>query len=88
MILGIIKADFSGMDDKVAGLISLSCFLWFLILSIPTGMLMNRIDIWQDGEYKYPLAFEFKPNLRSYLLDDGQTHPCMMVLPGGGYGPM
>ena len=46
---------------------------------------MNRIDIWQDGEYKYPLAFEFKPNLRSYLLDDGQTHPCMMVLPGGGY---
>lgn len=31
------------MDDKVAGLISLSCFLWFLILSIPTGMLMNRI---------------------------------------------
>lgn len=49
------------------------------------GMLMNRIDIWQDGEYKYPLAFEFKPNLRSYLLDDGQTHPCMLVLPGGGY---
>ena len=38
-----VKADFSGMDDKVAGLISLSCFLWFLILSIPTGMLMNRI---------------------------------------------
>ena len=38
-----VKADFVGMDDKVAGLISLSCFLWFLILSIPTGMLMNRI---------------------------------------------
>lgn len=38
-----VKADFAGMDDKVAGLISLSCFLWFLILSIPTGMLMNRI---------------------------------------------
>lgn len=38
-----VKADFSGMDDKVSGLISLSCFLWFLILSIPTGMLMNRI---------------------------------------------
>ena len=38
-----VKADFTGMDDKVAGLISLSCFLWFLILSIPTGMLMNRI---------------------------------------------
>lgn len=38
-----VKADFAGMVDKVSGLISLSCFLWFLILSIPTGMLMNRI---------------------------------------------
>lgn len=38
-----VKADFAGMDGKVSGLISLSCFLWFLILSIPTGMLMNRI---------------------------------------------
>lgn len=38
-----VKADFAGMDDKVSGLFSLSCFLWFLILSIPTGMLMNRI---------------------------------------------
>lgn len=38
-----VKADFAGMDDKMSGLISLSCFLWFLILSIPTGMLMNRI---------------------------------------------
>lgn len=38
-----VKADFAGMDDKVASLISLSCFLWFLILSIPIGMLMNRI---------------------------------------------
>ena len=38
-----VKADFTGMNDKVAGLISLSCFLWFLILSIPTGMLMNKI---------------------------------------------
>ncbi|MBR1926271.1 MAG: MFS transporter [Bacteroidales bacterium] len=38
-----VKADFAGIDDKVASLISLSCFLWFLILSIPTGMLMNRI---------------------------------------------
>lgn len=38
-----VKADFAGMDDKVSGLISLSCFLWFLILSVPTGMLMNRI---------------------------------------------
>ena len=43
MATSYVKADFAGMDDKVSGLISLSCFLWFLILSIPTGMLMNRI---------------------------------------------
>lgn len=37
-----VKNDFM-MDDKVVNLISLSCFLWFFLLSIPTGMLMNRI---------------------------------------------
>ena len=46
---------------------------------------MDKIEIWQEGEYKYPLAFEFRPNLRKYLIDDGATHPCMLVLPGGGY---
>ena len=46
---------------------------------------MDRITIWNDGEYKYPLAFEFKPNLRTYLIDDGLTHPCILILPGGGY---
>jgi len=46
---------------------------------------MDRIDIWNDNEYTYPLAFEFRPNLRSYLIDDGAVHPCILVLPGGGY---
>lgn len=46
---------------------------------------MEKIEIWQEGEYNYPLAFDFRPNLRAYLKDDGQTHPCMMILPGGGY---
>ena len=46
---------------------------------------MDRIDIWKDGEYTYPLAFEFRPNLRTYLIDDGNIHPCIIVLPGGGY---
>ena len=31
------------MNDTMVNLISLSCFLWFFLLSIPTGMLMNRI---------------------------------------------
>ena len=46
---------------------------------------MEKISIWQKGEYTFPLAFDFEPNLRPYLIDDGATHPCMLVLPGGGY---
>ena len=38
-----VKADFSDLDDTMSSLISISCFLWFLLLSVPTGMLMNRI---------------------------------------------
>ena len=30
------------LSNTVANLLSLSCFLWFLVLSIPTGILMNR----------------------------------------------
>ena len=36
-----VKVDFS-LNDSTANLLSLSCFLWFLVLSIPTGFLMNR----------------------------------------------
>lgn len=46
---------------------------------------MDKIEIWEKGEYNYPLAFDFTPNMRAYLIDDGEIHPCMMVLPGGGY---
>lgn len=38
-----VKNDFAGMNDTMVNMISFSCFLWFLLLSIPTGMLMNRI---------------------------------------------
>ena len=46
---------------------------------------MERIEFWKDGEYNYPLAFEFRPNLRKYLIEDGNVHPCLIILPGGGY---
>ena len=36
-----VKVDFN-LNDSTANLLSLSCFLWFLVLSIPTGFLMNR----------------------------------------------
>ena len=35
-----VKNDFSHLTDTMVNLISLSCFLWFLVLSIPTGMLI------------------------------------------------
>ncbi len=38
-----VKNDFTDMNDTMVNLISLSCFLWFFLLSVPTGMLMNRI---------------------------------------------
>ncbi|MDR3094343.1 MAG: MFS transporter [Bacteroidales bacterium] len=40
--INYVKADFN-LSDTVANTLSLSCFLWFLVLSIPTGMLMNKI---------------------------------------------
>ena len=38
-----VKNDFADMNDTMVNLIALSCFLWFFLLSVPTGMLMNRI---------------------------------------------
>ena len=39
--INYVKVDFS-LNDTTANLLSLSCFFWFLVLSIPTGFLMNR----------------------------------------------
>ena len=37
-----VKEDF-GLDDKMANMIPVALFSMFLLFSIPTGMLMNRI---------------------------------------------
>lgn len=37
-----VKNDFAGMSDTAVNLISLSCYFWFLVLSIPTGMMLNK----------------------------------------------
>jgi len=47
--------------------------------------IMKKIDLWEKHEYTYPLAFEFCPNIRPYLIDDGKIHPALLILPGGGY---
>lgn len=36
-----VKADFQ-FSDTISSLLSVACFIWFLLLSIPTGMLLNR----------------------------------------------
>ncbi len=45
----------------------------------------ERIDLWDKAEYNYSAAFGFMPNLRTYLHEDGEARPCMLVIPGGGY---
>lgn len=46
-IIGIainyVKQDFLFLNDSLANLLAMSCFFWFLVLSIPVGMLMNKI---------------------------------------------
>ena len=37
-----VKADF-GLSDTMANLFPSMVFFWFLVFSVPTGMLMNRI---------------------------------------------
>ncbi len=48
-------------------------------------MITKRINIWREGEYNYPLACGFQPNLHTYFFDDAETRPCVLVVPGGGY---
>lgn len=46
-IIGIainyVKQDFPFLNDSLANLLAMSCFFWFLVLSLPIGMLMNKI---------------------------------------------
>lgn len=48
-------------------------------------MIKNVINIWKEEEYTYAAAYGFKPNLRTYLHEDGENRACMLVVPGGGY---
>lgn len=48
-------------------------------------MKTEKIILWEEGEYTYPLACGFVPNVVSYLHEDEKIRPCMLVVPGGGY---
>ena len=43
MTVNYIKTDFSNLNDTMANMLAISCYVWFLLLSVPTGLLMNRI---------------------------------------------
>ena len=45
----------------------------------------EKILLWQDGEYHYPAAYGFVPFLTSYIHEDKDVHPGMIVVPGGAY---
>ena len=49
------------------------------------AMKENTYRVWQESEYTYPAAFGFIPFLRSYLHEDDEIRPCVIVCPGGGY---
>lgn len=38
-----VSADFSSLSEAMVSLLTSSCFIWFLVLSVPIGLLMNRI---------------------------------------------
>lgn len=45
----------------------------------------KTINLWEYGEYEYPFAGNFLPNITAYLHEDEQVRPAMIVVPGGGY---
>ncbi|MCC8045577.1 MAG: alpha/beta hydrolase [Clostridiales bacterium] len=48
-------------------------------------MLENTYTIWKEEEYSYAGAFGFVPNIHTYIHEDEQIRPCVLVVPGGGY---
>ena len=45
------------------------------------------IRLWAPGEAPYlNAAFgDFEPDIELWLIEDGRTHPCVVVIPGGAY---
>lgn len=45
----------------------------------------EKIYLWKKEEYNYPAAYGFIPFMISYLHDDRQIRPVMVIVPGGAY---
>lgn len=48
-------------------------------------MINKRVDLWKDGEYTYRASYGFMPNIRTYIHEDGEKRPNLLVVPGGAY---
>ena len=49
-------------------------------------MLHEKIVLWEEGEYTYPVVGEFVPFLMTYVHDeDEELRPAIVVVPGGAY---
>lgn len=48
-------------------------------------MKKHKIVLWSEGEYQYQGAYGFIPFMMTYIHEDTQVRPCMIVVPGGGY---
>lgn len=47
---------------------------------------MEKIKLWEENTPFFNPEFgQEEPALVPYLLEDGKTHPCVIVFPGGGY---
>ncbi len=47
---------------------------------------MDKIKLWEKNTPYFNEEFgQEEPALVPYLLEDGKTHPCVIVFPGGGY---
>ncbi len=45
----------------------------------------EKILLWREEEYHYPAAYGFIPFMVSYIHEDREFHPAMVVVPGGAY---
>ena len=49
------------------------------------NMICERIELYKENEYDYPMAFGFRPFFMAYLHEDDEIHPAVLIIPGGGY---
>ncbi|GGH35283.1 alpha/beta hydrolase [Paenibacillus segetis] len=48
-------------------------------------MIQETYSLWTKEEFAYPVVGEFIPNIVTYIHDDQQVRPAILVVPGGGY---